>query len=200
MQALVSYPQKGIPLRLALAKAQVKARQGIASYRIVVPRGIVSSRLASSHSDRPANVSNHAPSQPHRRGTQRRSQTHLFAAVAGTGGTAAVGASATSSSAARHLGSSVCWGGWVVLGWVEKGVAGRGEYIRWVEGRRRRRRRGTEERGFITYTPHSHHANRYDTTPHTTHHQTSPAAPSSVSPRTPPPNRAVSTRRPRPNA
>jgi hypothetical protein len=199
MQALVSYPQKGIPLRLALAKAQVKARQGIASYRIVVPRGIVSSRLASSHSDRPANVSNHAPSQPHRRGTQRRSQTHLFAAVAGTGGTAAVGASATSSSAARHLGSSVCWGGWVVLGWVEKGVAGRGEYIRWVEGRRMRRR-GTEERGFITYTPHSHHANRYDTTPHTTHHQTSPAAPSSVSPRTPPPNRAVSTRRPRPNA
>jgi hypothetical protein len=61
MQALVSYPQKGIPLRLAPAKAQVKARQGIASYRIVVPRGIVSSRLASSHSDRPANVSKDPP-------------------------------------------------------------------------------------------------------------------------------------------
>jgi hypothetical protein len=47
MQALVSYPQKGIPLRVAPAKAQVKSRQGIASYRIVVPRGIVSSRVKS---------------------------------------------------------------------------------------------------------------------------------------------------------
>jgi hypothetical protein len=105
-----SYPIHRRESRSAWPRPRPRSSQGKASHLIASSYLAASSRLESSHSDRPATHQRQQTSSPQ---DQRRSQTHLFAAVAGTRGTAAVGASATSSSAARHLGSSVCWGGWV---------------------------------------------------------------------------------------
>jgi hypothetical protein len=88
-----SYPIHRRESRSGWPRPRPRSRQGKASHLIASSYLAASSRLVS----------------------RQVTATDLFAAVAGTRGTAAVGASATSSSAARHL-RSVCWGGWVVLG------------------------------------------------------------------------------------
>jgi hypothetical protein len=64
MQTLLSYPQKGIPLRLAPAKAQVKARHLIASSYLAASSRLVSSRVKSQRQTLPtsANTLPHNPS------------------------------------------------------------------------------------------------------------------------------------------